>query len=80
MLNYNDDTIRETGEKYYVEKKRIKKECSQIDPTKLLAYGIRLLSYRSSHSFLSQATAAGREPDILKFAVMLLKLISVWKG
>ena len=26
MLNYNDDTIRETGEKYYVEKKRIKKE------------------------------------------------------
>lgn len=27
MLNYNDDTIRETGEKYYVEKKRIKKEC-----------------------------------------------------
>ena len=67
MLNYNDDTIRETGEKYYVEKKRIKKECSQIDPTKLLAYGIRLLSYRSSHSFLTPGNRFSGSASVISY-------------
>ena len=67
MLNYNDDTIRETGEKYYVEKKRIKKECSQINPTKLLAYGIRLLSYRSSHSFLSPGNRFSVSASVISY-------------